>query len=64
DAEETENDADDEQDIDNLLRANFEQPTQSDDVQNDNQQSDLFGFASTTSLENIDESEQENSNET
>ena len=63
DAEETENDADDEQDIDNLLRANFEQPTQSDDVQNDNQQSDLFGFASTTNLENI-EDEQENSNET
>ena len=63
-AEETENDADDEQDIDSLLRSNFEQPTQSDDAKNDNQQSDLFGFASTTSLENIDENAQENSNET
>lgn len=63
-AEETENDADDEQDIDSLLRSNFEQPTQSDDAKNDNQQSDLFGFASTTNLENIDEDEQENSNET
>ena len=62
-AEETENDADDEQDIDSLLRSNFEQPTQSDDAKNDNQQSDLFGFAS-TNLENIDENEQENSNET
>ena len=62
-AEETENDAEDEQDIDSLLRSNFEQPTQSDDAQNDNQQSDLFGFASTTNIENI-EDEQENSNET
>lgn len=62
-AEETENDADDEQDIDSLLRSNFEQPTQSDDAKNDNEQSDLFGFAS-TNLENIDENAQENSNET
>lgn len=61
-AEETENNADDEQDIDSLLRSNFEQSTQSDDAQNGNEQSDLFDFAS-TNLENI-EDEQESSNET
>ena len=60
--EEQENNADDEQDIDSLLRSNFEQSTQSDDAQNGNEQSDLFDFAS-TNLENI-EDEQESSNET
>lgn len=57
-----ENNADDEQDIDSLLRSNFEQSTQNDDAQNGNEQSDLFNFAS-TNLENI-EDEQESSNET
>lgn len=60
--EEQDNNADDEQDIDSLLRSNFEQSTQSDDAQNGNEQSDLFDFAS-TNLENI-EDEQESSNET
>ena len=60
--EEQENNADDEQDIDSLLRSNFEQSTQSDDAQNGNEKSDLFDFAS-TNLENI-EDEQESSNET
>ena len=60
--EEQENNADDEQDIDSLLRSNFEQSTQSDDAQNGNEQSDLFDFAS-TNLENT-EDEQESSNET
>ncbi len=60
--EEQENNADDEQDIDSLLRSNFEQSTQSDDAQNGNEKSDLFDFAS-TNLENI-EDEQKSSNET
>lgn len=60
--EEQENNADDEQDIDSLLRSNFEQSTQSDDAQNGNEQSNLFDFAS-TNLENT-EDEQESSNET